>query len=57
MLNTRSIMLFDGSNGTQLTEIKARSTLYTGLAFRPGDRELWGSEATRNGPDRSWWRS
>ena len=22
-----------------------------GIAFRPGDRELWGSEATRNGPD------
>jgi len=51
VLNTRSIMLFDGSNGTQLTEIKARSTSYTGLAFRPGDREVWGSEATRNGPD------
>ena len=51
VLNTRSIVLFDGSNGTQLAEIKARSTSYTGIAFRPGDRELWGSEATRNGPD------
>jgi YVTN family beta-propeller protein len=51
VLNTRSIVLFDGSNGTQLADIKARSTSYTGIAFRPGDRELWGSEATRNGPD------
>jgi YVTN family beta-propeller protein len=51
VLNTRSIVLFDGSNGTQLAEIKARATSYTGVAFRPGDRELWGSEATRNGPD------
>src|ERR1043166_4031325 len=40
VLNTRSIVLYDGSNGTQLTEIKARSTSYTGIAFRPGDREL-----------------
>src|ERR1051326_4590319 len=51
VLNTRSIVLFDGSNGAQLAEIKARQTSYTGVAFRPGDRELWGSEATRNGPD------
>src|SRR5438552_3815209 len=48
VLNTRTIVLFDGSNGTQLAEIKARSTSYTGVAFRPGDRELWASEATRN---------
>ena len=51
VLNTRSIVLLDGSNGTQLAEIKARATSYTGIAFRPGDREIWGSEATRNGPD------
>src|SRR5689334_21587990 len=51
VLNTRSIVLLDGSNGTQLAEIKARATSYTGIAFRLGDRELWGSEATRNGPD------
>src|SRR5438128_2011978 len=31
VLNTRSIVLFDGSNGTQLAEIKARATSYTGL--------------------------
>src|SRR5260370_14819816 len=51
VLDTRSIVLFDGSNGTQLAESKTRSTSYTGLAFRPGDREVWASEATRNGPD------
>ena len=51
VLNTRSIVLFDGSSGAQLSEIKARATSYTGVAFRPGDRELWASEATRNGPD------
>ena len=47
VLNTRSIVLFDGSNGTQLAEIKARATSYTGIAFRPGGRELWASETAR----------
>ncbi len=51
ILNTRSVLLMDGSTGTQVAEIKARATSYAGLAFRPGDRELWASEATRNGPD------
>src|SRR5215831_10531972 len=51
VLNTRSVLLMDGSAGTKVAEIKARSTSYTGVAFRPGDRELWASEATRNGPD------
>jgi len=51
ILNTRSVLLMDGSTGTQVAEIKARSTSYNGVAFRPGDRELWASEATRNGPD------
>jgi YVTN family beta-propeller protein len=51
ILNTRSVLLMDGSTGTQVAEIKARATSYTGVAFRPGDRELWASEATRIGPD------
>ncbi|MEK7407323.1 MAG: bifunctional YncE family protein/alkaline phosphatase family protein [Acidobacteriota bacterium] len=51
VLNWRSVLLMDGSTGAQLAEIKPRSTSYTGLAFRPGDRELWASQATRNGPD------
>src|SRR5438445_13747410 len=49
ILNTRSVLMMDGSTGTQLAEIKARSTSYTGVAFRPDDRELWASEATRSG--------
>jgi YVTN family beta-propeller protein len=51
ILNTHSVVLLDGSNGARLAEIKARATSYTGIAFRPGDRELWASEATRFGPD------
>ena len=34
-----------------IADIPARSTSYTGLAFRPGDRELWASETRRDGPD------
>src|SRR5712692_10056052 len=51
ILNTRSVLLMDGSTGTQIAEIKSGATSYTGVMFRPGDRELWASEATRNGPD------
>lgn len=51
VLNWRGVLLVDGSTGAKLAEIKSRSTSYSGLAFRPGDRELWTSEATRNGPD------
>jgi YVTN family beta-propeller protein len=51
VLNWRGIMLFQGSAGVPYAEIPSRSTSYTGLAFRPGDRELWASETTRNGPD------
>jgi YVTN family beta-propeller protein len=51
VLNWRGVLLLDGSTGAQLAEIKSRSTSYTGLAFRPGDRQLWASETTRNGPD------
>src|ERR1022692_3503104 len=51
VLNTRSILLLDGSTGTKVAEIATRSTSYAGIAFRPGDRELWASETSRNGPD------
>src|SRR5436190_1461139 len=51
VLNSRSVPLFDGSSGVRIAEIKCRSTSYAGLAFRPGDRELWASETTLNGPD------
>jgi YVTN family beta-propeller protein len=51
ILNWRGILLLDGSTGAKLADVPARSTSYTGIAFRPGDRELWASETTRNGPD------
>ncbi|MDQ2898962.1 MAG: hypothetical protein M3Y07_04080 [Acidobacteriota bacterium] len=51
VLNTRGVELFTASNGTPIGTIKSGSTSYTGLAYRPGDRELWNSETTRNGPD------
>ena len=50
ILNWRSVMILDAA-GNRLAEIPSRSTSYTGIAFRPGDRELWASETTRNGPD------
>jgi YVTN family beta-propeller protein len=51
VLNTRSVLLVDSAAGTKVAEIKARATSYAGVAFRPGDREIWASEATRTGPD------
>jgi YVTN family beta-propeller protein len=50
ILNWRSVMLLDAT-GNKIAEIPSRSTSYLGVAFRPGDRELWASETTRNGPD------
>ena len=32
-------------------DVASRSTSYTGIAFRPDDREIWASETTRSGPD------
>jgi YVTN family beta-propeller protein len=51
VLNWRSVNVMDGSTGTQVAEIKSRSMSYAGIAYRPGDRELWASETARNGPD------
>jgi YVTN family beta-propeller protein len=51
VLNTRAILLLDGITGAVLKQIPTRATSYAGIAFRPGDREIWASEATRNGPD------
>ena len=51
VLNWRNVLLRDESTGRQIAEIKSPSTSYTGLAFRSGNRELWASEATRDGPD------
>src|SRR6266496_3540003 len=51
VLNWRGVWLMDGSTGMKIAEIASRSTSYTGIAYRPGDREIWASETTRNGPD------
>jgi len=51
VLNWRGVLLLQGSAGVPYAEIPSRSTSYTGLAFRPGDREIWASETTRTGPD------
>src|SRR5579884_1355121 len=51
VLNTRTVELFDAVSGAQLAAIKSRTTSFTGIAFRPGDREIWASETSRNGPD------
>jgi len=51
VLNTRTLLLLDPATGAKLGEVAAHSTSYAGIAFRPGDRELWASETARNGPD------
>jgi YVTN family beta-propeller protein len=52
VLNWKGVLLFDSSTGAPLApEIPSRSTSYAGIAFRPGNRELWASEASRSGPD------
>jgi YVTN family beta-propeller protein len=51
VLNSRGVILLDGSTGTRLADIESRTTSYTGISFRPGDRQLWASETSRNGPD------
>ena len=51
VLNTRAVVLLDGSTGAKIADIPAQTTSYAGIAFRPGDRQLWASETTRSGPD------
>jgi YVTN family beta-propeller protein len=51
VLDTRTVLLLDPSTGATLGQIATHPTSYAGIAFRPGDRELWASETARNGPD------
>ena len=48
ILNLSGIELMDEDSGAR-EQIKTRSTSYCGIAFRPGDTELWASEADLNG--------
>ena len=51
VLNSHNVLLLDGVSGALMAAVKSRPTSYAGIAFRPGNRELWASEATENGPD------
>jgi YVTN family beta-propeller protein len=51
VLNSNGVSTWDAATGTQIGETRSKGASYAGVAFRPGGRELWASEATRNGPD------
>jgi YVTN family beta-propeller protein len=51
VLNNSSIELLNGSTGTLVDHFKTRTTSYCGIAFRPGDGEIWASETTGKGDD------
>ncbi len=51
VLNWRGVEIYEAATGALVGEAKSKSTSYAGVAFRPGTRELWASEALRNGPD------
>jgi len=51
ILNSHNVLLLDGASGALMAAVKLHHTSYTGIAFRPGDRELWASEASEDGPD------
>ncbi|HLJ18124.1 MAG TPA: alkaline phosphatase family protein [Bryobacteraceae bacterium] len=51
VLNMRAVDVIEAATGARVAEIRCRGTSYSGIAFRPGDREIWASETTRNGPD------
>lgn len=46
VLDTRSVVFLDGSTGAKLADIPARTTSYAGIAWRPGDGEVWASETS-----------
>jgi YVTN family beta-propeller protein len=48
VLNLGGIELMDEDSGA-IEQIKTHSTSYCGIAFRPGDKEIWSSEADLNG--------
>src|SRR3984893_1052778 len=48
ILNGTGIELMDEDTGA-LQQIKTRTTSYCGIAFRPGDKDIWASEAAPNG--------
>jgi YVTN family beta-propeller protein len=51
VLSANNVSVWQESTGVQVSQVLTRAASYAGIAFRPGDREIWASEATRNGPD------
>ncbi len=51
VLDGTQVLLLDAASGALTGVIPARATSYAGVAFRPGTRELWASEALEDGPD------
>ncbi len=51
VLNGTSVVLLELASGREISRVTTKTTSYVGIAFRPGTREVWASEATRNGPD------
>ena len=51
ILNNREIDLLEVSTGAETARIPLHSTSYLGIAYRPGDTEIWTGETSRNGPD------
>ena len=51
VLNWHSVEILEAVSGAAIASVKTRPTSYTGIAFRPGDRELWVSETGADGPD------
>jgi YVTN family beta-propeller protein len=51
VLDGNQVLLLEAASGARTSAIPARATSYAGVAFRPGTRELWASEALQDGPD------
>jgi 40-residue YVTN family beta-propeller repeat len=51
VLNSNNVSVWDSATSVQTGEVRSRGASYAGIAFRPGDKEIWASETTRSGPD------
>ncbi|MDX1983028.1 MAG: bifunctional YncE family protein/alkaline phosphatase family protein [Bryobacteraceae bacterium] len=51
ILNGNSVVTVNLVTGKELSRAAVRTTSYLGIRFRPNTKEIWASEATRNGPD------
>lgn len=51
ILSSTGVSVREATSGVESGAVRVRSVSYAGIAFRPGTRELWASETTRNGPD------